>query len=116
MALAKTTAAVSLFRLSEGLQLEALGGMMCLPPELDAVTVFDVADYMSAPWYSQMQSPQFFQPANELYCVRANYTQLIPAQTLFGSQLEIGVDSHAGQGSVAGQRSPFPRAFARGFN
>eukprot|EP01026_Neomeris_dumetosa_P070558 TRINITY_DN7054_c0_g1_i6.p2 TRINITY_DN7054_c0_g1~~TRINITY_DN7054_c0_g1_i6.p2 ORF type:complete len:209 (-),score=22.61 TRINITY_DN7054_c0_g1_i6:260-886(-) len=45
----------------------------------DAVKPFttdDLAIYISAPWYIQEQVPLSYQPLNELFCVRAEYTAI----------------------------------------
>lgn len=72
----------------------------CPPPGFDSVADFNVADYISAPWYIQKQAEISYQPANMLYCVRANYTETAPVYP--GSKLELIVDNYAREGSVSG--------------
>eukprot|EP01023_Acetabularia_acetabulum_P042080 TRINITY_DN412_c0_g1_i2.p2 TRINITY_DN412_c0_g1~~TRINITY_DN412_c0_g1_i2.p2 ORF type:complete len:253 (-),score=49.00 TRINITY_DN412_c0_g1_i2:190-948(-) len=51
----------------------------CPPPGFDALSPFgldDLEEYISSPWYIQQQMPVSYQPADALYCVRAEYVPL----------------------------------------
>jgi hypothetical protein len=60
----------------------------CPPPGFDAVQNFDVERWIAAPWYVQAQEPLVYQPADELYCVRARYSPLDPADALAGLEVQ----------------------------
>ncbi|KAI8463193.1 MAG: hypothetical protein J3K34DRAFT_154459 [Monoraphidium minutum] len=73
-------------------------GPTCPPPGFDSAAGFDLAAYVSAPWYPLQQMPIIYQPANQLYCVRAVYTPKDPANLAAG----IKVLNTANEGSVTG--------------
>lgn len=81
---------------------------VCPPPGFDSVENFSVSDYISAPWYMQMQAEVSYQPRENLFCVRANYTETTPG--IFPqAKLELIVDNYAREGSISGPESPaFP--------
>lgn len=72
----------------------------CPPKNFDSVVNFDINQYASAPWYVQKQVPVSYQPANELYCVRARYTLFNPSNPQDG----IKVENTANRGAVNGPR------------
>lgn len=83
---------------------------VCPPPGFDSVENFSVSDYISAPWYIQMQAENSYQPKENFFCVRANYTETTPGIFSLGqAELELIVDNYARQGSTSGPDSPdFP--------
>lgn len=76
----------------------------CPPPGYDSVQNFDVADYISAPWYSQLQAVNSYQAKDELYCVRANYTETRPPK-FSKAKKELIVDNYARRGAVDGRET-----------
>jgi apolipoprotein D and lipocalin family protein len=76
---------------------------VCPPPGFDSVDNFSVSDYVSAPWYIQMQSEVSYLPKERFFCVRANYTETDD----FGppAQAELLVDNYAREGSISGPES-----------
>jgi hypothetical protein len=85
MAAARTLIAAGLCLLIAG---AAAGQTTCPPPGFDAVQNFDVERWIAAPWYVQAQEPLIYQPADELYCVRARYSPLDPANALAGLEVQ----------------------------
>jgi lipocalin len=57
-------------------------GTRCPYNGFDSVKNFDLAKYISAPWYVQKQIPITFQTADTLFCVRAEYIPIDPANPL----------------------------------
>mmetsp|Transcript_23340 Transcript_23340/g.51223 ORF Transcript_23340/g.51223 Transcript_23340/m.51223 type:complete len:330 (-) Transcript_23340:389-1378(-) len=74
------------------------GTPTCPPPGFDSVPRFDLAAYISAPWYVQKQLPVSYQPPSELYCVRARYKAIDPNNFEAG----INVYNTANRGGVDG--------------
>lgn len=70
----------------------------CPPPGFDALQSFDVATYISKPWYVQKQMPLIYQPIDQLFCVRATYEPLDPADLFKG----LRVLNYANRGAVNG--------------
>ncbi|KAL4535851.1 hypothetical protein Ndes2526A_g05413 [Nannochloris sp. 'desiccata'] len=88
----------------------------CPYPGFDSVKDFDLARYISAPWFVQKQIPIQFQPENTLFCVRAEYIPIDPANPLNA----VNVLNYANRGGVngpptgtsgAGGPSAFPGRF-----
>lgn len=82
----------------------------------DSVKNFDLAKYISAPWYVQKQIPITFQPPNTLYCVRAEYIPIDPANPLKAVTVRNysnrdKVNGEATGTSGAGGPSSFPGRF-----
>lgn len=71
----------------------------CPPPGLDSVEGFNLTEYTRAPWYIQQQMPLVYQPAYQLYCVRAQYVPNDPANLTAG----IGVWNYANNNTVNGE-------------
>jgi len=57
------------------------------------VEPFDINEYASAPWYVQQQAEVSYQPIEQNYCVRAQYTVLDEPTFLFG--YTVGVNNLA---------------------
>lgn len=70
----------------------------CPPPGLGPVPDFNVTEYISAPWFVLAQTPLVYQPVDQLFCTRAEYMSLDPADPLNG----LRVVNFARQGSVDG--------------
>eukprot|EP00963_Diacronema_lutheri_P010460 scaffold1053_cov332-Pavlova_lutheri.AAC.14 len=52
------------------------GALAACPPQgYDSVSPFDLDKYVGDPWYVLQQLPISYQPLEELFCVRAQYTQ-----------------------------------------
>jgi apolipoprotein D and lipocalin family protein len=73
-------------------------GTQCPYPGFDSVKNFDLARYISAPWFVQKQIPILFQPENTLFCVRAEYTPIDPDNPLNG----VNVRNYANRDKVNG--------------
>lgn len=73
-------------------------GFSCPPPGFDAVQEFNVTEYISAPWFVLAQTPLIYQPVSQLYCTRAEYVPLNPADPLEG----LTVINYSNQGAVNG--------------
>ncbi|PNH09553.1 hypothetical protein TSOC_003790 [Tetrabaena socialis] len=69
----------------------------CPPANFSAVPL-DVMAYAAAPWYVQKQLPLNYQPVNELYCVRAEYTLRNPSNISAG----LIANNYANRGGVNG--------------
>lgn len=68
---------------------------------------FDLASYISKPWYIQQQQTLIYQPADKLYCVRARYEErnLPRWRNFFGYTINVfnqATDSN-GDGNGEGQ-------------
>jgi len=48
----------------------------CPPEGYDSVPDFDLDAYIDGPWFVQQQIPVSYQPADSLFCVRAEYSRL----------------------------------------
>ena len=70
----------------------------CPPTGLKPVAPFDLAAYVSEPWYVQKQAPNSYQPVDSLYCVRAKYGIVDPA----ASPVRVNVNNYSKRGSVSG--------------
>jgi len=88
----------------------------CPPAGFDSVKDFDLARYISEPWFVQKQIPVQFQPEDTLFCVRAEYIPIDPENPLDG----VLVRNYANRGEVngpptgtsgAGGPSAFPGRF-----
>jgi len=77
---------------------------VCPPPGFDSVGNFNISDYISAPWYVQMQSEVSYLPVERFFCVRANYTETTPGM-FSQAQAELIVDNYAREGSTSGPES-----------
>eukprot|EP00416_Gambierdiscus_australes_P033878 CAMPEP_0171098746 /NCGR_PEP_ID=MMETSP0766_2-20121228/49305_1 /TAXON_ID=439317 /ORGANISM="Gambierdiscus australes, Strain CAWD 149" /LENGTH=213 /DNA_ID=CAMNT_0011558175 /DNA_START=46 /DNA_END=687 /DNA_ORIENTATION=+ len=67
-----------------------------LPPvsckELKVQEDFDLDKYISKKWYAQWQNEQWYQPKDELKCVRAEYEQLKEETSMDKFKMFIGWD------------------------
>ncbi|EFJ51320.1 hypothetical protein VOLCADRAFT_103569 [Volvox carteri f. nagariensis] len=70
----------------------------CPPPNFGNLTSLNLAAYISAPWYVQKMIPLDYQPVDEAYCVRAEYTLLDPRNVSGG----LIVYNSANKGGVNG--------------
>jgi len=71
----------------------------CPPAGFDSLADFDLAAFARAgPWYSVLQNEVFYQPKDQLYCVRAAYVPRDPADFSKG----VAVLNTANRGGVAG--------------
>ncbi|KIY97278.1 hypothetical protein MNEG_10685 [Monoraphidium neglectum] len=71
----------------------------CPPPNFDSAPGLDLTKFIDGPWYPQEQMPVFYQPVDSLYCVRAVYSPIDPANLKAG----IRVLNTAKSGSVDGK-------------
>lgn len=78
---------------------EAGSAPTCPPPGFDSAPGFDLQKFIAAPWYPQEQMPVFYQPVDQLYCVRAVYKPIDPAKLSAG----IAVLNTAREESVTGR-------------
>jgi hypothetical protein len=67
----------------------------CPPPNFDSARDVDLAAYIAAPWFVQRQEPLPYQPAEELFCVRARY---LPINTTAGPQARARTRGGGGSG------------------
>eukprot|EP01025_Chloroclados_australasicus_P067649 TRINITY_DN936_c0_g1_i1.p2 TRINITY_DN936_c0_g1~~TRINITY_DN936_c0_g1_i1.p2 ORF type:complete len:283 (+),score=38.93 TRINITY_DN936_c0_g1_i1:44-892(+) len=75
--------------------------IVCPPPGFDAVKPFgldDLEEYISAPWYVQLQMPLSYQPTEDLYCVKAWYVPIDENDVAKG----VNVLNYANKGQVNG--------------
>jgi apolipoprotein D and lipocalin family protein len=71
----------------------------CPPTGFDSLPNFDIAAFVeSGPWYALEQQEVFYQPKDQLFCVRAQYVPRDPKDLSKG----IAVINTAAQGSVTG--------------
>jgi len=70
----------------------------CPPPGFDSARDFSLAEYSSQPWFVQKQNEISYQPADNLYCVRAEYVPIDPSDLSKG----FYVRNYANQGRVNG--------------
>lgn len=69
---------------------------LCPPKQFDSVPNFNLAKFISAPWFVQAQTPLVYQPLNQLFCVRAKYVPLDPKNLSKG----VRVCNYANTGAV----------------
>jgi apolipoprotein D and lipocalin family protein len=65
---------------------------------LDSVADFNLTEYVRAPWFIQQQQPLVYQPASQLFCVRAQYIPVNPSNFSAG----ISVLNYANNDTVNG--------------
>jgi len=73
----------------------ACQAVTCPPRGFDSVPSFSPAHWIEAPWYIVQQEPTLYQPVENLFCVRADYS-LLPNG-------EINVHNQERKGSVSGE-------------
>lgn len=69
---------------------------LCPPKRFDSLPDFNLAKFISAPWYVQAQIPLKYQPLTDLFCVRAKYTPVNTANLAAG----VKVCNYANRGGV----------------
>jgi lipocalin len=71
----------------------------CPPAGFDSIQKFDLAAYVSKPWYIQQQAVTTYLPKDQNYCVSADYT-LLEKKTFFGYDIKVRNIAYEKNGKV----------------